>query len=142
MKNSARLFNCVHCQRQVIICSHCDHGNIYCSHECSQAARKESLRAANQRYQNTRQGKFNHAERQRRYRLYQKKVTYHSSQNTAGNDLLHIEAKSKLIKHEITNRSGGIYCHFCGRCCDSLVRVKKFLVQDKTPIHSFFALGP
>jgi hypothetical protein len=58
MHNSARLFNCARCRRQVAICSHCDRGNIYCDKRCSQAARRRSCRQAGKRYQKTRRGRL------------------------------------------------------------------------------------
>ena len=45
MQSSARLFNCARCRCQVVICSHCDRGNLYCGKRCSQAARRQSVRA-------------------------------------------------------------------------------------------------
>jgi hypothetical protein len=75
MENTARLYNCVRCHRQVTICSHCDRGNIYCGKSCADLARSTSLKAAGKRYQRTRRGRFNHAERQRAYRDRHLKLT-------------------------------------------------------------------
>jgi len=58
MENTARLFNCARCRRQVAICSHCDRGNIDCGPNCSQQARRESMKAAGGRYQHSRRGRF------------------------------------------------------------------------------------
>jgi hypothetical protein len=79
MEPTARLFNCARCRRQVMLCSHCDRGNLYCGRGCAQQARRESLSAAGQRYQRSRRGRFCHAERQRRYRARQQKVTHQGS---------------------------------------------------------------
>ena len=52
----------------------CDRGQQYCGARCSGLARRESLRAAGRRYQQSRRGRHCHrcarrdAERQRRYR--------------------------------------------------------------------------
>lgn len=75
MEISARLYHCARCHCQVIICRYCDRGNIYCGSKCSSAARTESLRSANQRYQKTSQGKRMNAERQRRHREKKKEKT-------------------------------------------------------------------
>ena len=65
--DDARLFLCARCRRQVLICSRCDRGQQYCGAGCSDLARRESLRAAGRRYQQSRRGRHCHAERQRRY---------------------------------------------------------------------------
>ena len=72
MVNSARLFNCASCRRQVVLCRRCDRGNAYCSRDCGEAARRQSQRVAGQRYQNSRRGRQKHAQRQRRYRERQR----------------------------------------------------------------------
>lgn len=120
MDDDARLFNCARCQQQVLICSNCDHGNIYCGPACSKAARAQSLKEARQRYQQSRKGKFRHADQQRRYRKRQKIkikiVMDHAS------PLPHV--------HDVLLRSDEIAapvligaCHFCGRLCSSLWRI-------------------
>jgi hypothetical protein len=66
---------------------------MYCSSECTAIARRNSVRQANQRYQNTRRGKTLHAQRQRRYIQQQndrlngqnEEVTDHSSEVLPGN---------------------------------------------------------
>lgn len=74
---SYRLFNCARCHRQVRICSHCDRGNRYCSPQCSYQARRDSLRRAGAGYQQTDQGKINHAARQQNYLI--RKMTHQGS---------------------------------------------------------------
>lgn len=74
MGTSSRLFNCGWCHTAVIIHSHHDRGNTYCGLSCSRMARQKSLRSAGKKYQNTRKGKFNNAERQKRYRERQKQL--------------------------------------------------------------------
>ena len=64
MENSARLYHCSRCRRRVIICRACDRGQIYCPGPCAGLARATSLRAAAQRYRQTRQGKLRQALRQ------------------------------------------------------------------------------
>lgn len=79
MPDTARLFNCARCGRQVAICRHCDRGNIYCGAGCARAARQASTRAAGARYQRGRPGRFAHAQRQRRYRARRRKMTHQDS---------------------------------------------------------------
>lgn len=120
MENTARLFNCNRCHKQVTICSHCDRGNIYCSKACSSSAKTESLRRASHRYQATLRGKHNHAERQKRY--IKKKMTHlGSTHNSSYDELLHGpkegEKQSSLV---ISNE---VHCHFCGKNCSSFLRI-------------------
>jgi hypothetical protein len=72
---SYRLFNCDRCHRQVRICSHCDKGNRYCSPQCSYQARRDSLRRAGASYQQTDQGRINHAARQQNYLIKKRRIS-------------------------------------------------------------------
>lgn len=121
MEHSARLFNCARCNRLVVICSCCDRNNIYCCPDCAEIARRESLRKAGKRYQNSLKGRHKHADRQMRYRLRKNKVTHHTSPIPSNNVLLLSRPnKEKMgIKHPIT---GTIYCSFCGKCCSTFLR--------------------
>jgi hypothetical protein len=111
MGTSGRSFFCAHCGATVLICSCCDRGQRYCSEGCSQAARACSLRAAGLRYQSSRRGRRAHAERQRRYRARQKKVTHHGTPPPAPSVLLppHPTAPEEIAL------SLPWHCHFCGR---------------------------
>jgi len=78
--DSPRQFACAACRQLVLICSHCDRGNRYCSAACSSQARRARSRAAGERYQSTRPGRLNNANRQRRWRERQlNKVTHQGS---------------------------------------------------------------
>ena len=115
----ARIFNCELCHKLVTICGCCDRGNIYCCEACSSTARKRSVRDAGKRYQNTFNGRLNHAKRQRRYRmrfaLANQKVTHHSSQEIVKNGLLR-PAENKAIMN------GNLRCDFCGCRCEPFLR--------------------
>ena len=50
------------------ICRHCDRGHQYCGERCRQKARRQQLRAANRRHQQSREGRLDHRDRQRDYR--------------------------------------------------------------------------
>jgi len=140
MENTARLFNCARCQHQAVICSHCDRGNIYCSKQCSEVARKTSLRAAGRRYQRTRRGRFKHAARQYRYRARRKKVTHQSSPAPPLNDSLTLTRSETMASIAIAP-DGDIDCHFCGcPCCpflrlDFIHRAHPQSVFDRDHIH-------
>lgn len=125
MENSARLFNCARCHRQVKICRRCDRGNIYCGAQCSQPARSESLSAAGWRYQRSRRGRFKHAERQRRYRSRWRKVTHQGSMPSPLDDLLSPESKVTGTHNGPVPvvRAQGMHCYFCKRLCSPFVRV-------------------
>lgn len=144
MEMDSRLYNCAHCHKQCVICSCCDRGNIYCQ-KCSQEARKGSLKASGRRYQNTPQGKRNHAARQRRYRQRQREklkiVTHHSSSSPITDDLLPTvldETKLKtILKKEDQNP-----CHFCGRLSSAFLRMGFIQSKIRVQRKMLCALGP
>ena len=116
MKGTARLFNCTRCGRQVRICRLCDRGNIYCGSKCSRQARSFSLQAAGKRYQNTRQGKLNHAARQKRYRDKNKFVTHHTSNDPSPYSSIGEVDRTAEFKSELR-------CDFCNKPCLDFVRL-------------------
>ena len=125
MENTARLFNCARCRCQVVICSRCDRGNIYCGRGCSYSARRESQRAAGRRYQRSRQGRFTHAARQRRYRARRQEVTHQGSAPTASDDVLGAESKALDVLHhpDPLSEIQEPHCHFCQCACSSFLRL-------------------
>jgi hypothetical protein len=135
METSARFYLCASCRAQVLICSRCDRGHIYCSSSCSGTARQASVRAAGQRYQAGRAGRFNHAERTHRYRERHKNVTHQGSTPPAQDDLL--MANSVVVREPDTatrpKPTHGIgHCHFCGCLCSEFVR-SDFLHSHRVP---------
>ena len=135
MEYTCRLYLCGCCRKLVIICSHCDRGHIYCSEGCSKTARLKSKREANRRYQKTRQGRFNHAERARRYRCRQQKVTHQGSTLSTSNDVLiadSVSTREATIPAWTSATSGDLHCHFCGRRCSGFVR-QRFLPRNRVP---------
>jgi len=139
MENTARLYNCARCQCQVTICSYCDRGNIYCGKSCAQTARKESVKRAGKRYQNTHRGRLKHAKRQHYYRSRGKKVTHHGSPEPPSNDPLTTRSDTPAAVAIIENE--GIHCHFCGRLCSAFLRLEYLhrtapsLVSDRNTVH-------
>ena len=124
MENTARLFNCARCRRQVAICSRCDRGNIYCGPGCSQSAQRESLSAAARRYQRTPEGCQTHAERQRRYRARRKKVTHQGSPAPAPSDSLLADSQRSAQRSApaVSDTAPGVHCCLCGCHCSEFVR--------------------
>ena len=63
------------------ICSSCYRGHRYCGDRCRKKARREQRRRANQRHQQSREGRLDHRDRQRAYRerCRLRRVTDHTS---------------------------------------------------------------
>lgn len=126
MQSTGRLFKCVLCFMQVIICSSCDRGQRYCSSYCSNTARSRSQKAASYRYQQSRQGKLNHARRMRHYRYRKQIVTHQGSPSPGLNDLLQanpVNTKKPAVTTGYAAISNKFNCHFCGRHCSEFVRL-------------------
>lgn len=73
---------------------------------------------ANKRYQNTYQGRLNHAARQKRYRERLKhKVTYSGSKVISLCDLLNQKKKHVIIKFKSNKKQNikEVFCHCCGK---------------------------
>ena len=123
MKNTARLYSCLRCNSQVTICRHCDHGNVYCM-ECAPTARQGAKNRAAARYQDSYQGRLNHAARQRRYRERLKnKVTHKGSRTLRIYDLL-TDGRKKIKLPSILSVQKYlplIYCHSCHNLCSPFV---------------------
>ena len=124
MEKTCRLFNCEKCHKQVLICSHCDRGNIYCSKECSRQARTESSQTAGKRYQNTHQGRMNHAHRQSIYRARQNKEIEKVTHQGSNEITIHVPLEVKELPED--NRSTNekhVFCDFCGCACSDFIRL-------------------
>ena len=79
------------------VCSHCDRGQVYCGSDCRDLARRLQLRAANLRHQRSEEGRLDHCDRQRAYRLRlarspntstAKSVTDHGSNDHSPHDIV------------------------------------------------------
>ena len=58
----------VDCGAMFFICLSCYRGQTYCSQPCRQKSRREQLRQANWRYQQSLEARLDHRDRQRQYR--------------------------------------------------------------------------
>ena len=134
MNDTARRFNCASCGRQVVLCRRCNRGNIYCSRDCGEAARRQSLRRAGRRYQNSRRGRHMHAQRQRRYRERRQspapedrspaqKVTHHPLTRSRRRPVVRAMADGRRgMRPSGRERPAGVLrCHRCGRFCGGAI---------------------
>ena len=125
MNPSARIYQCARCHAQVILCRHCDRGNLYCANGCAAHVRMLSQRRAACRYRSTRRGRFNNAERQRRFRARQReKVTHQGSPPLVGRALLRRTLNRQALRREHTHEhtETALVCHVCQRPCDPFLR--------------------
>jgi hypothetical protein len=135
---SGRLFVCVRCGCEVVVCSCCDRGQIYCGVDCARQARRQTLRGAGRRWQQTRRGRRMHAARMARYRAKlaqgsagvavgqpdetgpREIVTHHGSPAPPTGDLVAGGAtampRDDASLAELPGRAM-TQCHWCGRCC-------------------------
>jgi hypothetical protein len=143
--DTGRFFLCERCRAQVLICRCCDRGQIYCAGGCARIARTERRREVARRYQTSRNGRFAHAARSRRYRANEalrqarhKIVTHHGSlASDADVDVMAASvttpvkasdtADEQLLPEPATPEGSsaciqGHQCHWCGRCCSPFVR--------------------
>jgi hypothetical protein len=133
---SGRLFMCVRCRCEVVVCSCCDRGQIYCGVDCAEQARRQTLRGAGRRCQQTRRGRRMHAARMARYRAKlaqsgvavampdegrpREIVTHHGSPAPATDDLVAGGATAMPRNDASPAEPPGpamTQCHWCGRCC-------------------------
>ena len=70
------------CGVMFFVCHSCYRGHAYCTEECRQMTRREQVRQANQRYQQSIEARLDHRDRQRDYRQRRScRVTDQSSTN-------------------------------------------------------------
>ena len=122
--HSSRLYTCLNCHCLITICCHCDRGNRYCK-QCSPIMRLRARQRANKRYQNTYQGRLNHAARQKRYRKRLKqKMTYQGSHAISLRDLISDKRKCAIVNYKPVKKQNpnDIYCHCCHKICPPFLR--------------------
>ena len=124
----ARLFLCADpgCRAQALICRDCDRGHVYCA-DCAPHARRRSLHAAGRRYQASHRGRIKHAQRSRRYRARQNKVTHHGSPPDRSDAVLAtnpavVAAEQSSTDSRSPPRRQQWCCLRCGRRCSEQVR--------------------
>jgi hypothetical protein len=70
------------CGALFFICSHCDRGHAYCGDHCRQKSKRKQRREANQRHQQSPEGRLDHRDRQRLYRRRRNPPTKPSIENS------------------------------------------------------------
>jgi hypothetical protein len=130
-----RTFACALCQREVLLCSGCDCGQRYCGVGCREQARRQCLRAAGRRYQDSRAGRFAHARRARRYRQRQKMVTHQASQVAPlAPTVVADPAEAEEVAVTAAVAALAWHCCCCGGACMPVVR-RGFLRHGRVPHH-------
>ena len=142
MESSGRLFLCAKCRKQVLICRGCDHGQCYCP-ECAPTVRRGAVREAGKRYQNTRRGRHTHAERSRRYRARQNKVTHQGSPRLTPDDVLVTNSTTRLAvsPNPLSSPVSSPRCHFCAGRCSDFVRTGHLRRRVSRPVMPFDRRG-
>jgi hypothetical protein len=131
-EDTYRLYSCRRCAQQVRICRRCDRGHQYCSGECARIRRRESLRRAAQRYQQSYRGACRHAARQRAWRTRRaQNVTHQGSLGTV--TALIVVPTSTTIERTDAESAGTTVlpqrdrapprCCFCGRRLSRFARL-------------------
>jgi hypothetical protein len=118
---SCRMFLCDRCRCQVLVCRRCDRGQIYCAGTCAQQVRRHQQREARRRYQASPRGRAMHADRNRRYRARQRRVTDQGFLKKSEAGVL----PGVEVPRVVNERSGpgNWRCHFCGQLASAFVRL-------------------
>lgn len=99
------------CGTVFYLCRPCDRGQRYCSERCRGKSRREQRRAANRRHQRSDEGRLDHRDRQREYRL--RRVRRVTDQGSGG------EVCSSTLRplSELSFEAGvgEVFCRLCGR---------------------------
>lgn len=123
--DTARLYHCARCHAQTMICRCCDRGNVYCR-DCALPARREAERRASKRYQESPQGRLNHAARQRCYRSKQTEKVTHDGSIETERPVGHSAKQNLPISWDLVSAQS-IICHFCFGICSQFLRLDYLL---------------
>ena len=112
-QQTLRQGRCGHCGQIFFVCRHCDRGQVYCSADCRRQARRQSCRRANARHQASPEGRLDHRDRQRAYRMRRRarltSVTDQGSQTTTAAFILPAPAPEATVV---------VVCAAAGRSAD------------------------
>jgi hypothetical protein len=119
------------CGAIFLVCSHCDRGQAYCSLACRNLARKLQHRQANRRHQQSQEGRLDHRDRQRAYRLrlvtarvtdqaYKPLTACATMAKPSSLPLKKppqaaLQAVSFYLRFSTNRAIKGVVCHFCGK---------------------------
>jgi hypothetical protein len=99
------------CGAVFYLCRPCDRGQQYCSGRCREKSRREQRRAANRRHQRSDEGRLDHRDRQREYRLrLVRRVTDHGSGGEVSSSTLR-----SLTEWPFESEAVEVFCRLCGR---------------------------
>jgi hypothetical protein len=99
------------CGAVFYLCRSCDRGQRYCSERCRERSRRCQRRAANLRHQRSEEGRLDHRDRQREYRLRLiARVTDQGSHGEGASSTLRA-----LSEWPFEADLGGVFCRLCGR---------------------------
>jgi hypothetical protein len=99
------------CGAVFYLCRSCDRGQRYCSERCRVKSRRRQRRAANLRHQRSEEGRLDHRDRQREYRLrLLARVTDQGSDGEVCSSTLRA-----LSEWPFEVDLGGVFCRLCGR---------------------------
>jgi len=99
------------CGAVFYLCRSCDRGQRYCSERCRGKSRREQRRAANRRHQRSDEGRLDHRDRQREYRL--RLVERVTDQGSGGE--VYSSTLRRLTEWSFEAGVGEVFCRRCGR---------------------------
>ena len=137
------------CRHVFFLCRRCDRGDRYCSRACAHRARHATLRAANRRYQQSRQGRRQHAARQARYRgggAARENVTHQTSPAArpcgivtppAAQTVTRAVGQEDLVDVDVSDTRrpvpGPLRCARCGRAGQWVRHTRLALLRPRPP---------
>jgi len=122
-----RLCNASDCRSLFFICSRCDRGQRYCGEPCRSKTRRQQLRAANRRYQQSPEGKQDNRDRQQAFRRRRSLAPLSASEKTVTDQSIGAPLTSCTISPQpvpapaaspwrrLLSDLGEVVCRFCGR---------------------------
>jgi hypothetical protein len=99
------------CGAVFYVCRSCDRGQRYCSEQCREKSRREQRRAANRRHQRSDEGRLDHRDRQREYRL---RLVGRVTDQGSGGEACSPTLRS-LTEWPFEPVAGAVFCRLCGR---------------------------
>lgn len=103
------------CGALFYICRPCYRGQRYCSQACRQVSRREQRRAANRRHQQSPEGRLDHRDRQRAYRLARVRVRVTDQGSALESASGSIAQRDPIGPEPGRRESRGVCCIVCGR---------------------------
>lgn len=99
------------CGAVFYLCRSCDRGQVYCTERCREKSRREQRRAANRRHQRSDEGRLDHRDRQREYRL---RLVERVTDQGSGDEVCSSTLRP-LTELPFEAGVGEVFCRLCGR---------------------------